>query len=240
MSEPQSADWLALGRLAELGLLSASLVHEIRQPLTALKGLLQVESTRGGTPSPAMPSMLEQIGHIEDLLNVYGGYGRPIGSKATLVCLDDCVKSVSKVMEPSCVRRGVSLQVEAEAGQEVLASAVSVRQVLINVIQNALDASAGQDSQSGVRVRTTVKSGFVWIVVRDQGPGMAAEALAHLGELFWTTKNEGEGTGLGLPIVHRLMEAAGGSVKFEHPADGGLEVWLGWPQNLSGSLPLCE
>jgi C4-dicarboxylate-specific signal transduction histidine kinase len=240
MSEPQSPDWLALGRLAELGLLSASLVHEIRQPLTALKGLLQVESSAGGVHAATMATVLEQVAHIEDLLNVYGGYGRPIGSKATVVFLDDCVKAVSKVMAPSCARRGVSLQVEAEASQEVLASTVSVRQVLINVIQNALDASAGQASEGGVRVRTMVDGGFAWVVVRDHGLGMAPEALAHLGELFWTTKNEGEGTGLGLAIVHRLMEASGGIVKFEHPGDGGLEVWLGWPQCTSGVILSCE
>lgn len=233
MSERESPDWMALGRLAELGLLSASLIHEIRQPLTALKGLAQIEHAKGGGHIEAMASILEQVDHIEELLSAYGGYGRPIGTAREPTDLNVSVEAVARVMRPMCEQRAVTLEVTQGETPKVGASSVSVRQVLINVIQNALDASSEVEAGGCIRVRTLSDDAYTWAVVRDHGPGLASEAIEHMGELFWTTKNEGQGTGLGLPIVHRLMEASRGVVRFEHPPGGGLEVWLGWPRAVS-------
>ena len=236
MSEPQNPDWMVLGRLAELGLLSASLIHELRQPLTALKGLAQMESVQPGVHGQVMPAILEQVGHIEELLAAYGGYGRPMGAAEEPTELNKSVEAVARVMRPMCARSGVTLELAFEATPRVGASAVSVRQVLINVVQNALDASTGSEGATRIWVTTRSDEAYTWAVVRDEGPGLASEELERVGELFWTTKNEGQGTGLGLPIVKRLMEASGGVVRFEHPTEGGLEVWLGWPYGGSARI----
>jgi two-component system C4-dicarboxylate transport sensor histidine kinase DctB len=101
----------------------------------------------------------------------------------------------------------------------VRADAVRLEQVLVNLIRNGVQAMAGLPD-ARLEIAATAEGGRVRLTIRDHGPGFSAEALAHLFEPFYTTKDQGEGLGLGLTISRAIIERFGGSLRGENASPG--------------------
>jgi two-component system sensor histidine kinase HupT/HoxJ len=126
-----------------------------------------------------------------------------------------------------------SVQVDAQPGCRVLGSPGQLLQVMMNLVQNAYDASAGQPEPT---LHITLgpdagNSGFVEIRLHDNGPGIAAEHLPRLFEPFFTTKPVGKGTGLGLSISYGIVERHGGQLLAGNHSQGGAELVLRLPRH---------
>lgn len=212
MSAPSEV-WLETGRLAELGLLSAELVHELRQPVFAIKALTQLMRTRLPPAEHAtLDLMLSQVGALETLLARYAGSGRRPGVERVPLLLSVAVEAGVSLLRGRANGRGVRLETHFETDRfPVLGDPVAVQQVTQNLLQNALDAA---------RSRVEVRAADGRLTILDDGPGLATEVRDHLFEPFYTTKPPGQGTGLGLAVVSHLVSAIGARIEVDSGPTG--------------------
>lgn len=204
-------------RLAELGLLTAGLIHELRQPVFALKALAQLAEHAPERAAESVAQMLGQIRTLEALLQGYGDFSRRPSTSLELFDLRAPVESALVVLTHRAHAADVPLDVLLGASVAVRGSPLSIQQAVVNLGQNAIDAL---QSRPGARIgiRTGVRDGSAWIRVEDNGPGLAPEIRAHLFEPFRTTKSTG--TGLGLLISRDLVAGSGGELRLLDPVEG--------------------
>ena len=215
---PRDLHLLETGRLAELGLHSAELVHELRQPMFATAGLVQLAlaELERGPPDAArarehLLAVTRQLSLVESLLGRYGGAGRRPSAEAGPVLLAPPVTAAVQMLEGRARAQGVELElVLVDAHVQVLGEVVAIQQVAGNLVQNALDAARG---------RVTVRVEGSLLEVRDDGPELRQEVLDRLFEPFFTTKPPGKGTGLGLAVTRHLVESFGGGLRLERAGD---------------------
>jgi two-component system sensor histidine kinase HupT/HoxJ len=123
---------------------------------------------------------------------------------------------------------GFSVAMELLDKLPMTGSPGQMQQVIINLVQNAADATDGQSSQL-LAVRAWQENGEIMATFRDNGPGIAAEALDKIFDPFYTTKAVGKGTGLGLSISYGIVERHGGRLAAGNAAEGGAEFVLRLP-----------
>lgn len=211
MSAPER--YLETGRLAELGLLASEMVHELRQPVFAIKALAQMMHGRVLDGDRAqMALLLDQVTTLETLLGRYAGSARRPSSLVQPVVLGPAVESGVILLRARAIDRGVRLVLDLVPDEApVLADPTSIQQVTANLVANAIDAARSQ---------VTVRTGLASLEVEDDGPGISPEVGARLFEPFYTTKPPGKGTGLGLAVVRHLVETAGGDVRWQSDDEG--------------------
>jgi len=192
--------WLETGRLAELGLMATELSHELRQPLFAAKALLQLVA-RDSTTDPRVAAALDQLAHMEAVVDRWAVTGRRPGRLRTAVALHATVRKGAELLRARVRNAGKAFSLDPRGPETVvLADPVSVQQITVNLVANAVDAA-----RSRVEVRT---EGPVLRVI-DDGPGIPEALRDRIYEPFFSTKPPGDGTGLGLAITRNLIEAAG-------------------------------
>ena len=223
MSDKRDVSSQEARRLAELGLLTAGLIHELRQPVFALKALLQIAEA---TPCPSpdfIGQMMEQLRTVEDLLSGYGDFSRRPALRNEVFDVRTPIRSAMVILEHRAHAAGVPVVAEYDAAVAVRGSMLAVQQVVVNLGHNALDALRGREgAQLSIRSGASVRAGEgAWIRVEDNGPGLPEEIRAHLFEPFWTTKSSG--TGLGLSISRDLMATYGGELRLRDEGPG--TVW---------------
>lgn len=198
--------WLETGRLAELGLLSAELVHELRQPTFAIKATAQIMRTRAeGRDAEQLDTLLHQVEVLEQVINRYAGSGRRPTAEITALQLGPAVEAGVEVLRHRAGLKNIRLALDVvDGGGVVRGEDVAIQQVTTNLVQNALDAA---ESLVTVRVEDGV------LTVTDDGPGIAKSVRDRLFEPFVTSKPPGKGTGLGLAVSRHLMVLAGGTLE---------------------------
>lgn len=197
-------------RLAELGLLTAGLIHELRQPLFGVKALVQLAQMQPERFATYAPQILQQVGHMEELLRGYGDFSRRPSPETDLFDVEAAVRSAQVILDHRSRQAGVRLKVDAPTGHLVRASVLAIQQTLVNLGENAMDAVRGRPG-GWVEIAVRAEAGQVTIRVADNGPGLAPEIAGHLFEPFRTTKPSG--TGLGLCISRDLVSGCGGELR---------------------------
>lgn len=210
-------------RLAALGEMAAGLAHEIRNPLGAIKASAQFLAEPDGEgehpPDPATAEFLgiivEEVDRLNRVVSSFLDYARPSTGDPAPTDLNAVVHRTMQLLGKDLDGLEAKLEL-AEELPRVRIDAERLRQVLINLCQNAAQAMEGQGAltiRTLPRVQRDGSSERQWVelAVSDTGPGIPQKVLANLFVPFVTTKNRG--TGLGLAISQRIVSAAGGHIE---------------------------
>ncbi|WP_019906492.1 ATP-binding protein [Methylobacterium sp. 77] len=215
------------GRLAALGQFAASMAHEINQPLAAIRAYadnaaILVRRGRGEEAAEnafAIGRLTDRIGGLTRQLK---GFARRSSPRREPVALADILANSLELVEARATAARIALSAEAASpGLRVLGDGPRLEQVVVNLLQNALDAAAGSaDPRVSIQVRDA-PDGRVAIEVRDTGPGLPETIRAQVFDAFFTTKSDG--LGLGLAISRGIVEDCGGSLNaVDDPAGGAI------------------
>ena len=210
-------------KLAALGEMSAAVSHELNQPLAAMKTYLA--GARLLLQRKRADEALSSFGRIDDLIDRMGAITKQLKSYARKgkdafeeVDVRDAVSTALSMMEPQLKTRKVAItRTLPSAPALIFGDRLRLEQVIINLLRNALDATKGVDDPS-VEVTLTVTDA-VRLIVRDNGAGI--EDLDALFEPFYTTKQPGDGVGLGLAISSGIVTDLGGRLTARNGAKGG-------------------
>ncbi|MCM2459503.1 sensor histidine kinase [Pseudomonas sp. CG7] len=225
-------DLVQAGKLSALGTMSASISHELNQPLAAIRSYAEnaeilldhhrTEDARGNLKliSELTGRMAAIIAH----LRAFARRDRPAPESVALQpALDDALALLAKrrrSMEVELIRDLPAATLWVEAGETRL------RQVLGNLLANALDALTEKGPPRKLWISAQATDTGVNLYIRDNGPGFCMEALGRAGEPFYTTKTRTQGLGLGLAICDTLMRAFGGELSFANHKEGGALITL--------------
>ncbi|MFB5192508.1 PAS domain-containing sensor histidine kinase [Alicyclobacillus fastidiosus] len=207
-------------KLAVVGQLAAGVAHEIRNPLTALKGFVQLlaEDRQNGRYCDIMLSELNRINRIIDELLLAAKPSLPTFERKNV---SDILSDVLSLMSTQCVIKNIN--VSPLIHQQVPAihcDANQMKQVFLNVLKNAVEAvPVGGEIQVSVLLQDV---DHVMIRIADNGPGIPEDRLPKLGEPFYTNKDTG--TGLGLMVSYRIVETHRGSMKIQSHEGTGTTV----------------
>lgn len=216
-------------KLAALGSLAAGVAHEIRTPLTAIKArlfTLQNKLMPGAGAYEDSELIRNEIHRLESLVKEVLQFARPAEPRLMAVFAGQPLREVHQLMAPQLERAGSKLVLKEVDTATILADAQQLKQVLINLIQNASESLSknGRVVLRCLRQKRTVKGVPVWAAVfqvEDNGAGITPEIQARLFDPFFTTKSEG--TGLGLAIASRIVEMHSGSLEYKTvPGSGTL------------------
>ncbi|MCQ2997036.1 ATP-binding protein [Pseudomonas syringae group sp. J309-1] len=217
------------GKLSALGTMSASISHELNQPLAAIRSYAEnAEVLLDHSRTDDARGNLKQIGELTGRMASIIAHLRAFArrdrhapeSVALQPALDDTLSLLAKrrrAMEVELIRDLPDATLWVQAGETRL------RQVLGNLLANALDALTEKGPPRKIWISAEQTPDGVNLFIRDNGPGFTQEALARAREPFFTTKTRTQGLGLGLAICDTLMRALGGELLFDnHPTGGAL------------------
>ena len=223
-------------KLASLGMLAAGVAHEIRNPLTAIKArlfTLQKRLTRE-TPSFVDADIIAQeINRLERIVKEVLQFARPADPQFVATPARQLLGEVAALMKPALEKSRVTLVVEESSSAEVRADPQQIKQVLINLIQNAAESITGHGTVS-LRARTENKrlasgrTDVVILEVADTGQGIPPDVQKRLFDPFFSTKESG--TGLGLPIASRIVEKHGGALQYQTEVHHGTTFGIVLPR----------
>lgn len=225
-------DLVQAGKLSALGTMSASISHELNQPLAAIRSYAEnaevlldhqrTEDARGN-----LKLISELTGRMASIIAHLRAFARrdrhAPESVALQPALDDALALLAKrrrSMEVELIRDLPAATLWVEAGETRL------RQVLGNLLANALDALTEKGPPRKLWLSAQSTTDGVNLYIRDNGPGFCLEALGRAGEPFYTTKTRTQGLGLGLAICDTLMRAFGGELSFSNHKEGGALITL--------------
>ncbi|MBT8453589.1 MAG: GAF domain-containing protein [Deltaproteobacteria bacterium] len=207
-------------RLAALGEMAAGLAHEIRNPLGSIKASAQYLTETSSPPEDGeefLDIIVDEVDRLNRVVSSFLDYARPAHSDHEPIHVNSAVELTLQFLRPECDSVEVALHVQmAQDLPRVRIDIEHLRQVLINLVQNAVQAmTGGGDIFVETRIQDSFRLGggarrWVQISVRDTGPGIAPGLLANLFVPFVTTKQQG--TGLGLAISQRIISEAGGRI----------------------------
>ncbi|MBH3438011.1 sensor histidine kinase [Pseudomonas luteola] len=220
------------GKLSALGTMSASISHELNQPLAAIRSYAEnaavlldhgrVDDARGNLK--LIGELTTRMANIISHLKAYArGARRAPESVALQAALEDSLALLAarrRAMNVELVRDLPDAPLWVQAGETRL------RQIINNLLTNALDALIEKGPPRRLWLIANQDEKGVTLVIRDNGPGFSAEALARAHEPFFTTKATTQGLGLGLAICDTLLRALGGHLHLSNHMEGGAEVRL--------------
>lgn len=208
--------------LASLGSMSATLAHEIRNPLGAMKGLTQVvkeDLPDHHRSQELMKTVIEEAERLEQLVDDLLAFARPADLRFSDFNLADMLREVAKFLSPQAEEAGVVIGLVQEMDStNIHSDRDGIRQVLLNLLLNAVQASR-PDTEVEVYLSTDRKAKRAKVEIRDHGPGLGGLSSEELFLPFKTTKVKG--SGLGLAVSKRIMDRLGGKILLKNVDGGG-------------------
>lgn len=195
-------------RLKVVGELAAGMAHEIRNPLTTIKGFLQLSKTQGYTIKPWYDLLTEEVERMTELTGEFLEFSKPRISNYQVCSVHDCLLKVISLTESEARVNGHQLHYsEFSPELRVYMDPDKIVQVFVNLVKNALEA---MEEPGKVTLRLYKSKGWVNVVLTDTGKGIKPADLKKIFDPFFTTK--ASGTGLGLSISLKIIQDHGGKL----------------------------
>jgi PAS domain S-box-containing protein len=213
--------------LAAVGELAATVAHEIKNPLAGISGAIQVLAE--GMPKndgrrEIVGEILDQVKRLDTTVRELLNFARPITPRLQELDLRESIESVWKMLAPQSEAKSIRFALEGETGARIHADPHLLRQVWVNLFQNAIEAMP-----KGGEVLARIGAGdVVRVEIRDTGNGIDPITVEKIWRPFFTTKTRG--TGLGLPIVKKIIEAHDGRIWCESDPSQGTTFFVEIPQ----------
>jgi signal transduction histidine kinase len=213
-------------RLAAVSEVLPALLHELKNPLAAVTTAVEVlvEDLSDGPTRDAIHAVLGEIRRMKLTLEGVGSISRELGSRRNHP-IDHAVAEVARVLTSQAKARHIELLVDVPTAPLLPLEPSVVRALVLNLVMNAIHAT--RDGRVRLSGRWRSERELYEIVVEDEGEGMSPEVLARCTELFYTTK--ARGSGIGLALVRRTVEASGGAIHLHSERGRGTRVTLELP-----------
>ena len=226
-------------RLASLGQLSASVAHEINNPLAGVLNyavlMERILTPQGIPPGRAeefrryLQSAAQETARVGRIVTSLLSFARQSTPQRAPHDLEELVRSTVPLVAHRLELQGTTLALDfAERLPVVSCDGSQLRQVILNLLLNAAEALRSGGTIA-VRGRNGPRAGTVVLEVDDDGPGIPREIMGRIFDPFFTTKAEGGGTGLGLPVVFGIVAAHGGSIELANRPEGGVRATVTLP-----------
>ena len=219
-------------RLVSLGLLSASVAHELNTPLAVLAGSIEklIETSPDAQTLNRLARMQRVTQRLRRISESLVDFARVRKQSVEPVALRALIEEAWSLVAIDEKASAVELVNEVRPEDQVVGNSDRLEQVFVNLLRNALNAVEAGSGRIVVRSRRAERSGQpgVTVSVEDNGPGIPAHLLPDIFEAFVTTRLDARGTGLGLTVAEGIVTQHGGSITASNRAEGGacLEVWL--------------
>jgi two-component system, NtrC family, sensor histidine kinase HydH len=213
-------------RMAALGEAAAVMAHEVRNPVAAIMNalvLLERHGVDGADSATLLAIISEEAKRLAQLVNQLLELGRPLHPSPRAVMMEDLIERAVRLLETRGELAGRTLGMPKTTGTLAWLDPTLAELAVLNVVQNAVQSTSGE-----VRILVESEASRVRCIVVDDGPGFPDEIRARLGQPFATTR--ATGTGMGLAVVRRIMEASGGRVLIEKGTPCGTRVGLEFPR----------
>ena len=214
-------------KLSVIGELAAGVAHEIRNPLTSLKGFTQILKSRHADENDQefIEIMLSELDRINMIVNEFMVLARPQAVTYEITNIKDLIANVCTLIETQAILNNVQIYTRVIHDlREITCSENQIKQVLINIIKNGIEA---MPNGGEITISLYSTNEDVMIEIRDNGPGIPAHQLSHLGEPFYTTKKKGNG--LGLMICRRIIQNHQGTFSIDSKEGSGTVVTISLP-----------
>lgn len=208
-------------KLSVVGELSAGIAHEIKNPLTSIKGFIQLIQKSGKANRLHVDMVLSEIDRINEIVSELLVLSKPQTKELTLIPILDIIRYVTSLVSNEAQKNNISIEiVDIKEDMLIRGDKNNLKQVFINLIKNSMEAmpAGGKIEISGCY--DTVEG--VSITVRDDGSGISPSNLEMLGDPFFTSKEKG--MGLGLTITKKIIQEHKGQLKIESEEGNGTAV----------------
>ncbi len=220
------ADLVQAGKLAALGQMSAALSHELNQPLAAVRSYadnagayLDRNNTAQARDNISRISML--VDRMASISRNLRNFARKPNEKVSAVSLSSIIHDAIELLDQRIKTAGAKINLDRPDDQlRVIGGQVRLQQVLVNLINNALDAGEAT-AKPTITIKAFRENGSIFLTVEDNGPGIDENIAGKIFDPFFTTKGVSEGLGLGLSISYNIIKDFGGELSMRNSARGG-------------------
>lgn len=204
-------------QLAALGQLSASITHELGQPISAMRNYLVAEEiATDATPGSLWPELTGLVDRMQRILDQLRLFGRSRGAPPELFNLQDTLRSALQLVRHTADEARVALITDLpEAPCMLTGEPDRFEQVIVNLLRNGIDAARGAEGPQ-IKITLSEDAEFIVLSVSDNGVGFGDLEITDLREPFFSTKPSGQGMGLGLAISGQIVNEMGGSVSAQN------------------------
>ena len=218
-------------KMAAIGQLAAGIAHEIRNPLgiitNALYDLGEVIDTSNPDVQEDLRIAKEEMGRVQDIINNLLEFSRESGAELQSVNINDLLRKTLQLLNKGLQNSGITVVTDFGALGACLANQNALRQIFLNLISNAVQA---MPNGGELRLRTVpLPDGRIRLDFTDTGVGIPPEHLKDIFNPFFTTKAPGQGTGLGLSVVHSVVERYHGEIRVESLVGAGTTFSIEFP-----------
>jgi two-component system NtrC family sensor kinase len=217
-------------RLATIGQLSAGLAHELNEPIGSILGFAQLIEKDPGLSDQAkidIEKIMRASLHAREVIKKLMLFARQVPPQKTQVNLNQIVKDGLYFLESRCVKEGIKVVCQLSSPlPDVTADQSQMTQVLVNTVVNAIQA---MPNSGKLTIRTQASNKFVSLIIEDTGVGMEKNIANQIFQPFFTTKDVGVGTGLGMSVVYGIVTSHGGTIEVESKVGKGTKIKIKLP-----------
>jgi two-component system, NtrC family, sensor kinase len=223
-------------KLASVGRLAAGIAHEIGNPIGIILGyldLLRSGDIEEEEKKDFLGRIESEITRVNQIIKDLLDFSRPSSGELVQTHVHETLQNTLGMLAPQPMMEKVHSRLELTASDDVvLANPNRLQQVFLNILLNAADALAEKgkrEEERSITISSENSGEHIQVLFTDNGPGIAHDELAHIFDPFYTTKEPGRGTGLGLSVSYRIVESLGGTINAESALDRGTKITLSIP-----------